>query len=83
LETKIGMFGYFLWKGLQKFEYTRLGPLVFPEGLVIHKEVYHLPFPRKLVQPMGEFVRHKRIFTPVGVRKPESNVIRKTVIFQE
>jgi len=79
-EAKIGMAEDLPRKRPQKVEDPRLPPLVFADGLVVHKEVDDRLFPSDPVEPVGVFGRRERILGPISVGEAKGHVVREAVV---
>ena len=67
----------------QEIKYPGLLLLVLSECLIIHKQIYCLAIAIDGIDPLREFRRIKRIFSPSAIAEPESDIIGKLVIFQK
>ena len=83
LEAKVGVAKYFAGERPQKVEDSRLPPLVFAEGLVVHEEVDDRLFPSDPVEPVGVFGRREWILGPMPVGEAEGHVVREAVVPQQ
>ena len=72
---KIGMAKDPFGKVFHKTKNPALRPLVFSEGLIIHKEVEHFIFLGDLVDPVYKLLYSQRVICPRFFRKAKSNII--------
>ena len=68
VEDRLGELG-------EEIEDSRLGPLVLPEGLVVHEQVAQEPVAVDLVDPLREFLGRERPLRPASVAEPERDVV--------
>ena len=71
------------YKITQKFKYTTLFAVVMPYYLVVHKQVQHISLLQAFRYPMRIFLRSKRIFTPIPIRKTNRYIITQFTVFKQ
>src|SRR3990167_3725598 len=68
-------------KMMKKIKNSRLTPLMFAKGFVIHKQIKVCAISR--INPMDELIRRERPFAPILVAKTKGDIIAQFIIFQK
>src|SRR5690554_6426444 len=80
---EVGMAEDSFRKMFHKVKYPALCPLMFAEGLIVHKEIEDFILLGDLVDPINKFIHCKRIIRPRFFREPKGDIITQTEVFQQ